>query len=175
MKEEKLNHMPHSEGRYTDPLDFALAARPVVKAPSGTSQKVLARLAILEQQKQSVITAATTQVKYAPPAVLPLPEPEEEEPELSPSNPRLGFFIFAFGWVSLLLSVAFLAWFFVISPLIQNSTDNLLLNWLVTLAGGINNFFAVAGPFLPGVFSLIAGLGIMLAIFRIQQRDMLFE
>jgi hypothetical protein len=61
MKEEKLNHMPHSEGRYTDPLDFALAARPVVKAPSGTSQKVLARLAILEQQKQSVITAATTQ------------------------------------------------------------------------------------------------------------------
>jgi hypothetical protein len=71
--------------------------------------------------------------------------------------------------------VAFLAWFFVISPLIQNSTDNLLLNWLVTLAGGINNFFAVAGPFLPGVFSLIAGLGIMLAIFRIQQRDMLFE
>ena len=156
---------------YYDALERVLSERPVLKAPRNTSHRVLARLSALQSTKAQVTMAA--RVKYAPPTTLPLPDSEDEN-SLSVSH-RLGFYLFALGWVSLLIGLGALAWFFGLSPLLHGDKFGLIY-WMLDTQDGLMSYgrnlldlFAQTTPYLPSFLSLIAGLVLMLLIFRIQR------
>jgi hypothetical protein len=172
MKENNPNNnVPGVHIHYYDALERVLSERPILKAPRNTSQRVLARLAALQPAEAQVMMA--TRVKYAPPTALPLPDIEDEDS--LPINRRLGFYLFALGWVSLLIGLGALAWFFVLSPLLNGDKFGLIF-WILDTQDGLMSYgrnmldlFAHAAPYLPSFLSLIAGLVIMLLIFRVQR------
>jgi hypothetical protein len=107
---------------------------------------------------------------------LPLPELEEER-ELITSGRRLNFYFFAIGWLGLCLGIGFLLWSYVLSPLINSSSENpfgWLVSWVFNLGDGFHNFYSAIEPFVPTAFSLIIGVSILLIILRSQQRRLEF-
>lgn len=172
-KDKELNNEQNFERQY-DALERVLAARPMVRAPRNTASRVMASIATLPQQAPVATFAppAISQVKYAPPAALPLPEAEEEVGKV---NRRVTGLAFTTTWISLCAFVIYLlVWPAISNLFLGGQNDMNVLTRTVQLWTGLVNtlgsFFTMVAPILPSLLSALIGLGIMLLIFTMQRR-----
>jgi len=171
--------------REYDALDKALAARPQLKAPRHTRDRVMAR--IIAAPQTDLVRAVSNMaarypapaVKYAPPVALPLPEPVEAAEVAERSQRRLIWgFIFTGMWLGLCLLAVWAIWPAVSNLIFGPSTDPAMQAHLATIqavwksvTGFLADFWSTYGLLLPSLISGAIGLGLMaLLIFGPTQR-----
>ena len=173
-----------------DGLEQALAMLPIVRAPSHTLSRVLARIATIPQLEidaaaLSIGLVPPRIIKYAPPVLEPLKVAVTST--AAPTSQRAGQFnplgyLFIGLWLSLCIMGLYLVW-----PGIANlvfgppqDTDGLarlqaLQNWWSNLTTNASLFFNAVQLYLPTIVSAIAGVLIMLYIFTQQRRHLGLE
>ena len=174
MTMQNNEHELNMERQY-DALERALAARPLVRAPRNTAARVMARIAALPQQNPVATYAPppVVPIRYTPPAALPLPELDDTEQEM---RRRLTKLVFTVTWVSLsALFIYLVLWPLASNLLLGAHNDMNIISRAVQLWNGgvtlVGDLFTAIAPYLPSVMSAVAGLAIMLLVFRMQRHN----
>ena len=174
-----------SPTREYDALDQALAARPPLKAPRHTRDRVLARITAAPQT--DLVRAASTlaarypapAVKYSPPVALPLPELVEAAEVAEHRQRRLWWgFMFTGIWLGICLLALWAIWPAISNLIFGPSTDPEMQAHLAAIqsvwnsfTGFLADFWSSYGLLLPSLISGVIGLGLMaILIFGPTQR-----
>jgi hypothetical protein len=169
--------------RQADELDRVLAARPVIKAPSHTASRVMARIAALPQASVAgpvsnpLAWAATAPViKYAPPEVKPLPQPFDtiaQTEEILEKQQNRYFMGLAFMgvWLGLCLLLMWTIWPAVSNLVFGPSSDHemqvrleVLQSVWLNVSTFVSDFVLQVLPLLPTILSASVGLALMTAL-----------